>query len=163
MSRLDLFIQRLEAQRRLINWAVDEIGARAGTVLELGLGNGRTYDHLRERMPGRTIVVFDRAARAHPTSMPPAENLILGEMQDTLPAFARQYGRCAVLVHADATTGMPEVDRVRLAWLPAAIAALTAPDGIVLSDAPLVDPALTALPAPVALPTERYFAYRRAG
>ena len=32
-----------------------------GPVLELGLGNGRTFDHLRERLPGRRIVAFDRA------------------------------------------------------------------------------------------------------
>ena len=31
-----------------------------GPVIELGLGNGRTYDHLRERLPGRRIIAFDR-------------------------------------------------------------------------------------------------------
>lgn len=163
MSRLDTFIQRLEAQRLLINWAVGEITARDGVVLELGLGNGRTYDHLRERLPGREIVVFDREARAHPHSMPPAEMLVLGEMRETLPAFAARRGRCATLVHADATTGMPEIDRVKLAWLPGAIAALTRTDGIVLSDAALLEPSLLALPVPPEIPIGRYFAYRRAG
>ena len=163
MSRLDAFIQRVQAQRVLLNWAAAEIALRPGLVLELGLGNGRTYDHLRELLPDRTIYVFDREARAHPTSMPKEEALILGEMQQTLPQFAAQHGRSAILVHADATTGVPEVDRVRLAWLPGAIAALTCPEGIVLSDSSLADPSLAAVPVPQEIPPGRYFVYRRVG
>jgi hypothetical protein len=163
MSRLDTFIQRLEAQRVLLDWAVAEIGSRDGLVLELGLGNGRTYDHMRELMPTRKIFVFDREARAHPASMPPPEMLVIGEMQQTLPSFTAKHGRSAVLIHADATTGRPEVDRVRLAWLPAAIAALASPDGIVLSDAALEDSLLGALPLPPDVLVGRYFAYRRLG
>ena len=48
MSRLDSFIRRLEAQRACLNRAAELIGDLEGVVLELGLGNGRTYDHLRE-------------------------------------------------------------------------------------------------------------------
>lgn len=51
MSRLDSFIRRLQAQRDVLDWAADGVEDRAGLVLELGLGNGRTYDHLRERLP----------------------------------------------------------------------------------------------------------------
>ena len=63
----------------------------------------------------------------------------------------------------DVTTGVPEVDKVRLAWLPAAVADLTCPDGIVLSDSALADPTLIALPESPEVPFGRYFAYRRAG
>jgi S-adenosyl-L-methionine methyltransferase len=52
MTRLDSAIRRLTAQRDLLDWASEEI-APGGLVLELGLGNGRTYDHLRDRLPGR--------------------------------------------------------------------------------------------------------------
>src|SRR4051812_41343381 len=45
MTRLDSAIRRLTAQRDLLNWAAQAIGP-TGLVLELGLGNGRTYDHL---------------------------------------------------------------------------------------------------------------------
>jgi hypothetical protein len=53
MSRLDSFIRRLEAQRACLGYAAAQIRAIAGPVLELGLGNGRTYDHLRELLPER--------------------------------------------------------------------------------------------------------------
>ena len=52
MTRLDSVIRRLTAQRDLLNWAAEEISP-AGLILELGLGNGRTYDHLRTRLPDR--------------------------------------------------------------------------------------------------------------
>jgi hypothetical protein len=51
MSRLDSFIRRLTAQRDILNSIVDLVGETQGPVLEFGLGNGRTYDHLRERFP----------------------------------------------------------------------------------------------------------------
>src|SRR4051812_32560738 len=60
MSRLDSFIGRMTAQRDILN----HIHAKGmlieeGAVLEIGLGNGRTYSHLRELFPERRIVVFD--------------------------------------------------------------------------------------------------------
>jgi hypothetical protein len=51
MSRLDSLIRRIRAQRACLNRAADLIKGVPGPVLELGLGNGRTYDHLRELMP----------------------------------------------------------------------------------------------------------------
>ena len=60
MSRLDSFIRRLQAQRACLNEAVAQIRGVEGFVLELGLGNGRTFDHLREICPDREIYVFDR-------------------------------------------------------------------------------------------------------
>ena len=59
-----------------------------GPVLEIGLGNGRSYDHLRARLVGsRTILAFDFALAAHPACVPPADCLILGDMRETLPAL----------------------------------------------------------------------------
>src|SRR5205814_1894331 len=65
MSRLDSFIRRITAQRATLDHICSLIGHFDGPVLELGLGNGRTYDHLRERLPGRRIIAFDRALVAH--------------------------------------------------------------------------------------------------
>lgn len=161
MSRLDSFIRRLEAQRLVLNWAAAAIADRDGPVLELGLGNGRTYDHLREILPGRAIYAFERKISANPRSMPPPEALVLGEMETTLPAFATRHGRNAVLVHVDATTGVPELDRVHLSWLPGHVAMLAADDALVLSGWDLEHAALCAVPLPDAVPDGRYFAYRR--
>ena len=43
MTRLDSVIRRLQAQRSVIDWAAGEVASRRGLILELGLGNGRTY------------------------------------------------------------------------------------------------------------------------
>ena len=48
MSRLDSMLRRLTAQRDGLNWAAAQIETLSGEVLDMGLGNGRTYDHLRE-------------------------------------------------------------------------------------------------------------------
>ena len=84
MSRLDSFIRRLEAQRACLDHAAQLIGGLPGNVLEFGLGNGRTYDHLRSRFSGREIYVFDRQVAAHPDCIPPSDRLFIGEFLDTL-------------------------------------------------------------------------------
>ncbi len=81
MSRLDSFIRRLQAQRKCIDLAVELTADLPGAVLELGLGNGRTYDHLRDRMPQRDIYVFERSVAAHPDCIPPADRLFLGDVR----------------------------------------------------------------------------------
>ena len=92
MTRLDSVIRRLTAQRDLLDWAAGEIDP-GGLVLELGLGNGRTYDHLRDRLPGREIYVFERSPAAHPSCMPADSYMIVGDIFDTLPDFTRRFGR----------------------------------------------------------------------
>ena len=57
MSRLDSFIARMEAQRDCLNFLQAPVSALSGPILEIGLGNGRTYDHLRQLFPGRDIYV----------------------------------------------------------------------------------------------------------
>jgi hypothetical protein len=163
MSRLDSFIRRLEAQRLVLNWAGRQIAKHPGLVLELGLGNGRTYDHLREMLPGRAIHVFERRLSVNPRSMPPADMLVLGDMRQTLPVFALRHGRNAVLIHVDATTGVPERDRVDLAWLPGHVAALAADGALVIAGAALEHPTLTPTALPEGVPAERYFAYLKQG
>lgn len=163
MSRLDSFIRRLEAQRRMLDWAAASIADRPGLVLELGLGNGRTYDHLREILPEREIHVFERDVSPNPRSMPPEGLLVEGDMEVTLPAFAARHGRQAALIHVDVTTGVAERDAILFAWLPDHVAALAAPDALVLSGWAIDHPALAAVALPDGVPPGRYFAYRRQG
>jgi hypothetical protein len=84
VSRLDSAIRRLEAQRACLDHAVALIADLDGIVLELGLGNGRTFDHLRERLPGREVYVFERHVAAHPACVPACDHLILGDVRDGL-------------------------------------------------------------------------------
>jgi hypothetical protein len=159
LSRLDSFIRRLEAQRLVLNWASEGIGGKPGLVLELGLGNGRTYDHLRERLPDREIFVFERDARPNPRSMPPARFLVPGEMEQTLANFARAHGRCAALIHADFTTGVPERDQSEFRWVAPRICDLALPDALVLSGFEADDDRLVAQPLSEVV-EGRYFGYR---
>lgn len=159
MSRLDSAIRRLEAQRTILDWAARETVDRPGLVLELGLGNGRTYDHLRERLPGRTIVVFERSPAAHPDCMPPEECLEVGDLRETLPAFARRRPASAVLVHCDLGTGEAEANASFAVELSRLLPPLLAPGALILSDQPLTLGVEDLAPA-LGLPAGRYFAYR---
>lgn len=101
MSRLDIFINRMVSQRACLNHAAALTADMDGPVFELGLGNGRTYHHMVEIMPGRDIFVFERAVASNPDSTPPDEQLILGDVNDTLPAALGRFGPTASLIHAD--------------------------------------------------------------
>lgn len=163
MSRLDSFIRRLEAQRACIDRAIALAAALPGPVLELGLGNGRTYDHLRERLPGRDIYVFERRVAAHPDCIPPAPFLILGDLLETVPAAAARLPAGAALAHADIGTG----DEAASARLAAALAphlrALMAVGGVVASDQPMPLSGFAPLPLPEGVAEGRYHLYRVAG
>jgi hypothetical protein len=165
MSRLDSFIRRMQAQRVMINHAALLLAVRrpalAGPVLELGLGNGRTYDHMRQEFPERRIVAFDRANVANPASCPAPGDLILGEIQLTGAAFARQHGASAVLAHADLGNGIAADDVILAAWQGPLVHALVQPGGLVLTSTELHQPGLTALPFPPDVPAGRYFIYER--
>lgn len=162
MSRLDSFIRRLQAQRDVLNWAMDAIGSRTGLVLEIGLGNGRTYDHLRNRLGPERIYAFDRANNANPRSYPPADRLILGEFADTLPAFAATHREGAILAHSDAGLGDPEANARQMIMLANVLPSLLASGGMLFSDQKMDHPALLPQPMPVPIPPDRYFMYIRA-
>ncbi|MDR6635901.1 hypothetical protein J2X72_004715 [Phyllobacterium sp. 1468] len=158
MSRLDSFIRRMTAQRDVLNHIGERVRELDGPVLELGLGNGRTFDHLRAHFPGRRIIAFDRAVGSHKTSTPEPENLIVGEIRETAKQFA---GINAALVHVDIGTGYEEKDAITLTWLPQLAVALLASNGIVASGLELDHPQLESLPLPHNVKKGRYFLYRR--
>ena len=162
MSRLDSFIRRLQAQRACLDHAVELIRDLPGPVLELGLGNGRTYDHLRERLPQRAIYAFDRQVAAHPDCIPPAPFLIVGEARATLPRLRARIGPTAALIHADLGSGDVEATRRQAVELAPLIDALLQPGGIVVSDQALEAPRLQALQLPAGVKPGRYFLYRAA-
>lgn len=158
MSRLDSFIRRLTAQRDILNHVCADVAAMDGPVMELGLGNGRTFNHLREKLPGRRIVAFDRALAAHASSIPADGDLVLGEISETAAGFV---GCEAALVHADIGTGYDDKDAVTLTWLPQLTAGLLRKHGLAISGLPLDHPDLAPVPTPATVPPDRYFIYRR--
>lgn len=159
MSRLDSAIRRLEAQRACLDRAAQAIAGRPGPICELGLGNGRTYDHLRSRLPDRDIYCFDRQVAAHPDSIPDSDHLFLGEFADSLPRAIAQLGGTVVLAHCDTGSGDRAATARQAAWLAPALKPLLAAGAQVISDQPLEDPAYRALALPEAVAPGRYYLY----
>lgn len=157
MSRLDSMIRRLQAQRDGIEWAAGLLDAVDGVVLEVGLGNGRTYDHLREHLPDRDIWVIEREPKAHPASTPPAHRLLVGEAEDGLARLA-EAGVGVALIHYDLGVGLTEVDHPLAASLTPAMRALLVPGAVVLANNPLPD--MPAIDGPDSVARERYYFYR---
>jgi S-adenosyl-L-methionine methyltransferase len=163
VSRLDSFIRRLEAQRACLGLAAALVQDLAGALLELGLGNGRTYDHLRDLCPDRQIYVCERQVAAHPDCVPPAEMLLLGDMRETLPAaHARLAGRIA-LAHFDAATGDITTSRTFAAEIAGLIVPLLCAGGVLVSEPALVEDRLAPLAPPAEVAPGRYHMYRRLG
>ena len=160
MSRLDSFIRRMQAQRACLDWAAEAVSSLPGPVLELGLGNGRTYDHLRERLPARDIYVFDRRVKAHPACIPPDNRLFLGEVVDTLVAARDRIGGTAALVHTDLGTGVAEDNRRLAETVGPLIDALVANGGVIVANHELHIDRWQLLPEPDGVKPGRYFLYR---
>lgn len=159
MSRLQSFIRRLSAQVAVLDRACELVEEIPGPVLEIGLGNGRTYDHLRSRLQGRDIFAFDRVLAAHPACVPDSQHLILGDLADTLPMMGKRLRQRAALAHCDIGSGDVEATAKLAAWLGPAMMALLAPGAVVAADQPLSAPGLTALPLPPGVAEGRYFLY----
>jgi len=156
VSRLDSVIRRLKAQRACLGRAAELIADQPGPVLELGLGNGRTYDHLREILPGREIYCFDRQIAAHPDCIPDDGHMFLGDLSETLPRAVERLGPSAVLAHVDIGSGDKEASLALGAWLSETLPALLAPGAVVVSDQPVPQPAWRTLELPEGVSAGRY-------
>lgn len=149
--------RRLTAQIDGINWAAVQIADVQGDVLEMGLGNGRTYDHLRQEIPDRRIWVIDRILKCHPSCVPPESDFLEGEAEDMLKRLAASGHRMA-LAHYDFGYGVKEKDIAEGAKLSPFIAAVMAPRGLILSQQPLTG--FEQIRGPNTIDPERYLFYR---
>ena len=158
MSRLESMRRRLSAQIDGLNWAAEYIDDIAGDVLELGLGNGRTYDHLREKLHRRRIWVIDRVLQPHPSCIPPSENFLQGEADEMLSVLAGKGAQMA-LAHYDFGYGVKEKDVAEGARLSPLIADLIVPGGLVVSQQPLIG--FEQIKGPETIDPDRYLFYRK--
>ena len=160
MSRLDSFIRRLEAQRACLDLAAHLVRDLDGEVLELGLGNGRTYDHLRQLLPDRKIYVCERRVAAHPNCVPPAELLLLGDMRDTLKTAHALLGSRVALAHLDPATGDGASSRALVVEVGPLIMPLLRPGGLLVSEPAIAHDGLRPLALPESVSPGRYHLYR---
>ncbi len=164
-TRLERFIARMVGQRNCIDAAALATAQLPGVVWEVGLGNGRTYDHLRDRFDGRDIIVFDRQVASHPDCIPPADLVRLGDFRETVPAEAARSAGTVAMVHADVGSGDIEASRALGRWLTPLFVQALADGGYLVGDQPMIDAALD----PIALadvgaddlPSDAYFVYRK--
>lgn len=160
MSRLDSMIRRLTAQRQCLDLACEMIAGVEGVVLEVGLGNGRTFDHLREKLPDRDIYIFDREIKSHPDSRPKEGHAFLGAIEETLPAAASRFAGRVALLHSDIGNGIPEYGRKMAEAIGATLMTALAPGAVVLSDEALDVPGLEIVTPPLS-DLRRYYMYKR--
>ncbi|AXS39839.1 class I SAM-dependent methyltransferase [Breoghania sp. L-A4] len=163
MSRLDSFIRRMTAQKILLERIAEWIAPVAGPVLELGLGNGRTFDHLREILPGREIFAFDRNLYCHPSCVPDDHHMIVGEIRETLEFCGPRIGAKAALIHCDLGSGDPTTDLATCAWLSPLIDRHLGPGGYVLSGLQLDLDGFDPMDLPEGIRPGRYHLYRKHG
>jgi len=161
MSRLDVFIDRMVSQRACLDYAIAETAALPGPVFELGLGNGRTYHHLREKVAGRDIYVFERAIASHPDSTPDEGFTILGDVTETLPQALERFGATASLVHADLGGHNLEKNDLFARKVSPLIEPLLAKGGLMVSSDRMYFDALEELPLPAGAVPGRCFIYRK--
>lgn len=160
-SRLDFFIDRMVSQRACLNHAANLTKDMAGPVFELGLGNGRTYHHMRKVMPNRDIYVFERAVASHPDSTPPDDKILLGDVYDTLPEALKRFGPTASLIHADlGGHNLTKNDKFARKVSPV-IEPLLAVGGLMVASDKMYFEALTEIQLPADAVSGRCFIYQR--
>ena len=159
MSRLDSFIRRMKAQRDCLNAAAQMLVETPGPVLELGLGNGRTFDHLHKIMPDREIFVFDRVVNSNPKSTPDLDHVFLGEADEQLAVAAERFGQTVSLIHADLGSGTSADCALAVTFAPLLVPLLRS-GGILVTGNRFPTSAWEELPLPDSVPAERYFMYR---
>ncbi len=157
MSRLESMLRRLAAQRDGLNWAAEQTAALPGDVLDLGLGNGRTYDHLREILPDRRIWVIDRVLQCHPSCTPPPADFLEGEAEPMLRKLVDTGAQIAV-AHYDFGFGVKEQDVAEAARLSPLIARVMLAGGLIVSGQPLAG--FEPVTGPSGIAPDRYLFYR---
>jgi len=160
ISRLEKLLFRMEAQVACLAWAFREIAGKPGIVFEMGLGHGRTFNHLRQYLPDRDIYVFDREVDSYPDCTPAPERMIVGEIARTLPEAAQRFAGQVVLAHSDIGSFSQEHNAAMMSLVSAHLAPALAEGALILSDLPLIVPGATRLPLPEGAREDRYYIYR---
>mgnify|MGYP000008756045 CR=1 FL=1 len=160
-TRLDLFIDRMVSQRACLDHGIRETASLSGPVFELGLGNGRTYHHMKHNITGRDLFVFERAVASHPDSTPPEDLTILGDVRETLPAALERFGATASLIHADLGGHNREKNDAFARLISPLVEPLLAVGGLMVSSDRMYFDALREMPLPPKAVQGRCFIYRR--
>jgi len=163
ITRLEKTLYRLQAQHACLTWAFDKIADRPGPIFELGLGLGRSFNHMRHKLGERSkdILVFEREVRCYPDCQPDDEQLVIGDLDKTLPAAARQHAGTVVLAHSDVGSMDKDHNAKMSALVSKNLGPALADGAIVMSDLPLDISGCTPHPLPAEARTDRYYLYTK--
>ncbi|MCY4190874.1 MAG: hypothetical protein OXD42_06060 [Rhodospirillaceae bacterium] len=167
-SRLERMIARLMTQRALLDHFAMLITDIPGPVLEIGLGKGRTYSHLRNLLPDRTIWAFDFEVHAPKHSQPAPNRTVLGDFRDSLTTCWDSIANAPAMVHADIGTESRKAEQELVCFVGDVIASRLAPGGYLLGDRNMAADGLESVELPIVeLPSGidpwPYFCFRHAG
>ncbi|HED13326.1 MAG TPA: hypothetical protein ENI62_06680 [Gammaproteobacteria bacterium] len=160
-SRLERMILRLTVQRDCLDFVANHLLTVPGGIIELGLGKGRTYDHLRKLFPRRKILAFDRELHAMPDCLPPDKDLVLGEFTETLANTLDLLPQPAALIHADVGSEKRDRDTQLVVGLAPLVVPILQPGGILLTDRPWQLPQWQTLALPLSEGGWPYFGYQK--
>ena len=133
---------------------------RPGVVFEMGLGHGRTYDHLRTYLPEREIFVLDREIDCFDDCIPPDDRLTARRHRRHACRRRHALWRPSGVGASDLGSYDEPHNVAMSAKLSRLLPAVLAPGAIVLSDLPLELSGTRALPLPAGAREGRYFLYR---
>jgi hypothetical protein len=145
------------AQRAFIERAAELVASLPGPAMQVGWGDGAAYDHLREVLRRREIIVFDRPPGPTGETAPPAERCVIGDPRETLPLAWDRLPRRIALAHLNFA---PSDSPRQAAALAPLIAPLLCPGAIVVSELPIELPGWQPLPPPDGLRAGRHHLYR---
>ncbi len=160
MSRLDSAIRRLKSQKLCLEFAFSKLEEIPGVIFEIGLGNGRTYDHLRELFYERKIYVFEKNVKAHPDCIPPDDFLLIGDFKKTLIGIKERIIEPIILIHFDIGSGNIVESSERASSLSFLLKDLIDKKGLIIGDQPLDKKYFFEMPTPKSIEYRRYFIYK---
>ncbi len=160
LNRLDRMILRLTAQRNCLDFAAQQISGLPGPVLEIGLGKGRTYDYLRQRLPERRIFAFDTDIHCPPDCVPDDGYLVLGDVRDTVPNALARIGEPAALAHVDISTHDFAASAPLVAWLALELTTLVRDGGVIIWDRVMANPTWAEVALPPDVSVGFHYVYR---
>lgn len=165
ITRLEKTLYRLEAQHACLTWAFEQIADRPGPIFEMGLGLGRSFNHMRHKLGERAkdIVVFEREVRCYPDCRPDDAQLVVGLLDETLPRAAKEHAGKVVLAHSDVGSMDKDHNATMSKLVSEHLGPALAPGAIVMSDLPLDIPGCTPHPLPGNAREGRYYLYTRTG
>jgi len=151
----------MSAQRDCLNYAANQLVGIEGVVLEFGLGNGRTYDHLCSLFDKSDIYVFDRHVKAHEACIPDTEHMIIGDFLDSLRGVSNQFEGLAKFVHCDVGSGDKAASMVLAQKVGDLLEGLIQKGGVIVSDQPIVKLNWESLALPAGIAEGRIYLYRQ--